>query len=206
MLALFHLSQSPDSCSAPTRTRTRNSSLGPRHEVPFHHRGERTSTTERKARDSNPHAPGGALLSGEARPTVSGYLPSFTNQVDPPGVEPGPPPCHSGALPLGHEPVIEDKNGPPGSRTPLSDLRRRCPSAGPAAHQMPNFQRVQPSSRGESRTPTPRWARVSETRAFTRLRHPAMRRMPKHSVVRAGVEPASSGRGPEILPLDERTE
>ena len=50
----------------------------------------RCQTSERKARDSNPHAPRGALVSTEARPTVSGYLPSIDrcseqNRVDRPG-------------------------------------------------------------------------------------------------------------------------
>src|SRR5690349_23932602 len=33
------------------------------------------------------------------------YPATFRIAADPPGVEPGPPPCHGGALPLGHEPV-----------------------------------------------------------------------------------------------------
>jgi hypothetical protein len=64
------LSEPPVSSSAPTRTRTRDSSLGPRYDPPLHHRG-----VQRKARDSNPHALAGALVSTEARPAVSGYLP-----------------------------------------------------------------------------------------------------------------------------------
>src|SRR3954471_20926997 len=43
-----------EAVDAPTRTRTRDSSLGPRCDPPLHHRGQ-----ERKARDSNPHSPRG---------------------------------------------------------------------------------------------------------------------------------------------------
>lgn len=63
------LNEPPDSLSTPTRTRTRDSSLGPRCDPPLHHRGR-----ERKARDSNPHPPrGGTALAerlGKPYPTT----------------------------------------------------------------------------------------------------------------------------------------
>ena len=70
--ALDPLSEPPSSSSvhAPTRTRTRNSSLEARHDLRF-----TIETSQRKARDSNPHALRANRLSRAARPTVSGYLP-----------------------------------------------------------------------------------------------------------------------------------
>ena len=85
----------------PTGTRTRDSPLGPGCDPPLHHR-----EPQRKARDSNPHSPGGETALAERPGHDRIRLPSVRRQgVDPPGVEPGPPPCHGGALPLGDEPV-----------------------------------------------------------------------------------------------------
>ena len=113
--------------SRPGRTRTRDSSLGPRYDPPLHHRG-----VQRKARDSNPHALAGALVSTEARPAVSGYLPFewthresnpdlrharatsspwtmgpsiSASRVDRRGVEPRSPACDAGVVPLDQQPV-----------------------------------------------------------------------------------------------------
>ena len=58
---------------------------------------------QRKARDSNPHLLVEALISSEARQTVSGCLPY---QVDSPGIEPGSPPRQGSVFPLDHEPVF----------------------------------------------------------------------------------------------------
>jgi hypothetical protein len=91
---------------APTRTRTRDSSLGPRCDFPLHHRGD---GIERKARDSNPHSPWGNRISNAAQPTVSGYLPNPSLRTR------------------------ERPSGPPGSRTPISWLQARCRPVGPAA-------------------------------------------------------------------------
>jgi hypothetical protein len=85
---------------------------------------------QREVRDSNPHAPSGALISNEARQAVSGYLPcrsfqwtagesnpdllvasqassryyeppfSLNSAKVRPGVEPGPPPYHRGVPPV----------------------------------------------------------------------------------------------------------
>jgi hypothetical protein len=65
---------------------------------------------ERKARDSNPHSPGGNRVSSAARPTVSGYLPvkSIREVVDHRGVEPRSPGCKPGVFPLDQQPVSVD--------------------------------------------------------------------------------------------------
>ena len=89
--------------------------------------------SQRKTRDSNPHAPKGNRVSTATRPTVSGYLPNQThsdpgwtrtiallnvdqasspldygikqlNSVDPPGIEPGSFACKAGILPLNDRP------------------------------------------------------------------------------------------------------
>jgi hypothetical protein len=68
------------------------------------------SLTKRKARDSNPHSPGGNRVSSAARPTVSGYLPvkSMREGVDHRGVEPRSPGCKPGVFPLDQQPVSVD--------------------------------------------------------------------------------------------------
>ena len=89
--------------NASTRTRTQNIPLEAGHDLHF--------TTEalqkRKARDSNPHLPRGraalAVRSGQPYPATFRILHS---SVDPPGVEPESPPCHSGVVPLDYEPVL----------------------------------------------------------------------------------------------------
>jgi len=69
-------------------------------------------TTDRcgKARDSNPHAPEGAHSLGQARPgqPYPGY-PFRQNQVDSPGIEPGPPSLTRGGVPS-HEHPAEPPN------------------------------------------------------------------------------------------------
>ena len=80
------------------------------------------SRPERKARDSNPHAPEGALLSREARPALSGYLPNPINRankkVDSRGVEPGgnlsgvAPGCKPGVFPLDQPPITRTERAP----------------------------------------------------------------------------------------------
>ena len=51
----------------------------------------------------NPYLLAEALISSEARRTVSGYLPLFV--VEPPGIEPGFPACRAGVFPLDHGPI-----------------------------------------------------------------------------------------------------
>ena len=58
------------SVSTPTRSRTRNASLGPRHDVRF-----TTGAEERKPRDLNPHGLAAARFSKPARQPLSGYPP-----------------------------------------------------------------------------------------------------------------------------------
>jgi hypothetical protein len=62
---------------------------------------------KRKARDSNPHLPRGraalAVRSGQPYPATFRI---HRSSVDPPGVEPESPPCHSGVVPLDYEPVL----------------------------------------------------------------------------------------------------
>jgi hypothetical protein len=54
--------------------------------------------------------------------------------MDPPGLEPGFPARQAGVLPLDHKP--ESISGPPGIRTPISDMRRRNPAVGRAARSV----------------------------------------------------------------------
>jgi hypothetical protein len=110
--------------SSPTRSRTRNASFEARHDVRF--------TIELCA--GSPAAEGGGI---EPCPTplpgqlVSNQCPEPVRlpsvRVDPPGIEPGSPPCHSGVVPLDHEPVFvirRQPSGPDGSRTHRTDLAR----------------------------------------------------------------------------------
>jgi hypothetical protein len=97
-------------------------------------------TSERKARELNPHSRREPALAERSGEPISGYLP---RAVDPPGVEPGPPPRQGGALPLGDEPARRPPDpsqvrpdavsGPPGSRTPISWLQARRLPVGPVA-------------------------------------------------------------------------
>jgi hypothetical protein len=66
---------------------------------PFHHQG-----VERKEWELNPPPPvaGRRGLADRSGEPISGSLPL---RVDPPGIEPGLPPCHSGVIPLDHRPV-----------------------------------------------------------------------------------------------------
>jgi hypothetical protein len=74
---------------------------------------------QRKAWDLNPHpAKGHGLANRLGQP----YPTTFQNPVDPPGIEPGFPPCRGGVVPLDHEPVM--LSGPDGSRTHRTDLAR----------------------------------------------------------------------------------
>jgi hypothetical protein len=120
------ISVSPSGPHVPTRTRTRNTSLGSRHDLRFTigtgsgRQGIRTLTPLRAH----------SLAPRPGQP----YPATFRLAVDPPGVEPGPPPCHSGALPLGNEPVASI-SGLPGNRTPISCLQGRCLPVGPAARR-----------------------------------------------------------------------
>ena len=90
--------------NTPTRTRTRNASLGPRCDVSFTIGAHRPSSRQRKARESNPHPPKWNRLSRAARPTVFGYLP-FPHSVDRRGVEPRLPGCKPGVVPLDQQPA-----------------------------------------------------------------------------------------------------
>ena len=105
---------------------------------------------QRKARDSNPHALAGALVSTEARPAISGYLPSRVRSAEqssgffhtphsalrtsygPTGNR-----TRISATPGRCRPVgpwaLEGESGPPGSRTPISGVRCRRRPVGPAA-------------------------------------------------------------------------
>ena len=93
--------------SSPTRIRTRNTSLEPRHDFRF------TIEPMRKAWDLNPHGGEAARFSKPARRAVSGYLPY---SVDPPRIELGFPPRQGGVVPLDHEPI--HRSGPAGESNP----------------------------------------------------------------------------------------
>jgi hypothetical protein len=85
---------------------------------------------------------GGALVSTEARPTVSGYLPSepigltgSRTRGNPSGVAPA---RDAGVVPLDQPPLVPIRQvDRPGSRTPISCLQGRRLPVGPAAHRSP---------------------------------------------------------------------
>lgn len=88
------------------------------------------SLLKRKARESNPHLPCGraalAVRSGQPYPAT------FHMSVDSPGVEPESPPCHSGVVPLDHEPEVTEvgvePTKSPGSRPGRFSCLRTRPS------------------------------------------------------------------------------
>ena len=185
MLALWPAELTARFFSTPTRTRTRNSSLGPRRDPPFHHRGK-----QRKARDSNPHPPrGGTALAGrlgQPYPTTfrsSGPTGSRTRISATPGRR----------HPLGPWALrflsLSMLNGPPGSRTPISGVQSRCRPVGPAARL----------KRGTGREPTGRSPRLKVRPRIERGLPPYRGGvLPEHlqtgflGVVPAGLEPALS--------------
>jgi hypothetical protein len=140
---------------------------------------------ERKARDSNPHSPGGNRVSSAARPTVSGYLPvtSMREVVDHRGVEPRSPGCKPGVFPLDQQPMSVDhrqRSARESNSVPLltgKGCRRR--TRGPSCFILD----VTESSRRES---NPRFLFVKEV--SSPLDHGTANSVPRR-VARVGFEP-----------------
>jgi hypothetical protein len=165
----------PIARTTPTRTRTRYSSVEARRDHRF------TIGAQRKARDSNPHAPRGAhSLAKRPGHAVSGYLPY--QGVDPPGVEPGgnpsgvAPPRRGGVVPLDHGPSFlrwtAGESNPGG--TPLGSLRLATPvssrwtsspnhSEWTAGESNPDSLRARQVSFRWTSRPSPRSARESNS-------------------------------------------
>jgi hypothetical protein len=145
--------------NAPARTRTRNSSLGPRRDRPLHHQGARA---EGKGFEPSFHKRETALAVRPGQPYPATFLErSMTEAVDHRGVEPRFPGCKPGVVPLDQQP-IPDRIVPEGVEPPFPLCKRGVVAIGPrdakAEHRPTRMSQAPVSSRAsrpyESRSDT----------------------------------------------------
>lgn len=99
-----------------TRIRTRNTQLEAGRDFRFTIEAIRQKSGRQGIRTLISLEERSALAVRSGQPYPATFQDVLQVRVDPPGVEPGSPPCHSGIVPLDHGPVIIIVvSGPPGS-------------------------------------------------------------------------------------------